>query len=223
MHDAQVERSRHRLGEAFEVACPERTGDTEVADRRGGEAQLLSMVAVEHVLCFAPTRSGLPPVRATKARYFTDRQLARRVLAPPATMVRHTARRHDWDADAPFAAAVPAAAEQVCTQMADSWLRRQSASCTTRCAAAPNAPPPAPSIPSRCTSRHAPTTSAACRWRSPIVPNRSSRPTGRSANCADSSVRLPDTCASCLRRSPASTFSTAGIAPSGTGQDARGR
>ena len=83
--------------------------------------EIMQLPATEAVVLV----SGLPPVRATKARYFTDRQLARRVLPPPPARAQHTARGHDWDADALLAAAVPAAAELVSKRVADGGQRRE--------------------------------------------------------------------------------------------------
>ena len=55
--------------------------------------------------------SGLAPIRAKKARYYSDRQLAVRVLPPPGRKPgrsQPTAPADDWSALKPIAAPAPA-------------------------------------------------------------------------------------------------------------------
>lgn len=42
--------------------------------------------------------AGVPPIRAEKARYYADRRLAERILAPPSSTPQGAARAGDWSA-----------------------------------------------------------------------------------------------------------------------------
>jgi type IV secretion system protein VirD4 len=67
--------------------------------------------------------SGVPPIRAKKARYYADRQLAARVLAPPPPELGHdrrVLRRDDWTGRTPPARlSEPASATSVDGEEAD--------------------------------------------------------------------------------------------------------
>ncbi len=76
--------------------------------------------------------SGAPPIRAKKARYFEDRQLQRRILAPPDPADCDCDRKRpgdDWTASPTIAAvrtraARPGNADEAETEEADGGVRR---------------------------------------------------------------------------------------------------
>lgn len=52
--------------------------------------------------------AGIPPIRAKKARYFTDKRFMERVLPPPTTLKLPPQRRDEWTARAAIEPAAPA-------------------------------------------------------------------------------------------------------------------
>ena len=74
--------------------------------------------------------SGVPPIRAKKARYFEDRRLAERILAPPKPAeAKPTLKPDDWSTLAPIRALVPAVGE---TQLSDTAATADDASTNAR-------------------------------------------------------------------------------------------
>jgi type IV secretion system protein VirD4 len=71
--------------------------------------------------------SGCPPIRARKARYYEDRQLRARVVAPPdpaAAAAAYAPREDDWSARQPVAEeAAPSVA--IAGNDADGGIRRE--------------------------------------------------------------------------------------------------
>jgi type IV secretion system protein VirD4 len=54
--------------------------------------------------------AGIPPIRATKARYFTDKRFMERVLPPPTTLKLPPQRRDEWTSRAAIEPAAPVSA-----------------------------------------------------------------------------------------------------------------
>jgi type IV secretion system protein VirD4 len=74
--------------------------------------------------------AGVPPIRGKKARYFEDRRLAERILAPPKPAKAKPALKPDnWSTLAPIRALVPAVGE---TQLSDTAATADDASTNAR-------------------------------------------------------------------------------------------
>ena len=74
--------------------------------------------------------SGAPPIRAKKARYFEDRQLNARIVAPPLLsenepIQSEPAGRDDWAGQAPIASPVPSSGKTCDDEDADGGVRRE--------------------------------------------------------------------------------------------------